>query len=122
MLQDFMEHCCPNAPFREIVSLNQLIAPSDFSDDEPTEVGDLIADPAPSVEDKLHAASIEKHLRDFVGNLSPHLRCIAFRHFWLDQNQTEIASDLGVTRSAVCHAVRRIQKLGHKYMNPVVAL
>jgi len=60
-------------------------------------------------------------VRRFVAGLSPYLRCVALRLFWEDQSQTEIAAALGVSRSAICHAVRRLEKRGRRQLASLAA-
>jgi DNA-directed RNA polymerase specialized sigma24 family protein len=54
-------------------------------------------------------------LSQFVISLSPRLRDIVRRHYWQEQSQVEIAEALGVTRSAICHALAKIADLGRQY-------
>lgn len=108
----FMGQCAPNAAYLAVSSLNYEVRID--SDDHLMEVGDLIADPTPNQEAVMENNQLRDRVRRFVCSLNPHLSCIAIRHYWLDQNQSEIADSLGVSRSAVCHAIRRINELAKR--------
>ena len=74
-----------------------------------------VADVATQVADDEVAAGIAR----FVDSLPTRLRDIVHRHYWLGQSQTEIAEDLGVTRSAVCHAIGKVTRLGRRHFGIV---
>lgn len=75
-----------------------------------------------AVEDSL-AVLLSEEMRSqvthFVHSLPPRLQSMARRHYWLEQSQLQIADDLGVTRSAVCHALAKINSLGRKFFGIV---
>lgn len=122
MLDVFMGQCAPNAAFLPISSLNEPVdLPGYETVDDVPEIVDHLIDPTDTVETEMIAreARVEMtaRVRDFVLNLSPNLRCVALRLFWEGQSQTEIAVAMGVTRSAVCHAVRRLERLGRRELS-----
>lgn len=117
MLDVFMGQCAPNAAFLPISSLNEPANDADEpSDADAPEVIDQLAAPVGTVEMNLieseTLAEITARVQAFVARLSPRLRCVALRIYWGGQSQTEIAAALGVTRSAICHAARRLERLG----------
>jgi len=110
----FLAHCADSYAYLPISSLDEA-----FEDEEGNVsfVVDNIPDPAPGIEEHLHQRQLRVALKRFVVELSPHLRCIVIRHYWFGQSQSEIAKYLGTTRSAVCHALRRVHKLGFRKLN-----
>lgn len=127
MLEIFMGQCAPNAAFLSISSLNEPADPGADPDDPGAEeeVIDRFADPEVDIEADLirleALAAITPPVRAFVAGLSPLLRCVALRRFWEDQSQIEIAAALGVSRSAICHAVRRLERQGRRQLAGLAA-
>ena len=122
MLAEFMGQCAPNAALLSISSLNEPAPSQDDGDSfNDQEVGDCIADPTIDIESDFARQQLIKMVRRFVYGLSPQLRCIVFRHHALGHTQTQIAHDLGVTRPAICHAIRRVHRLGYTQLAPLVA-
>jgi len=115
MLDVFMGQCARNAAYFDVTSLNEL---ADLPDADAQQSGleliDLVVDPLADVEAPVLADEAQLLVRDFLVQLPPVLRCIAFRHFWLEQSQAEIAKDLGVTRSAICHGLSRVFRTGRR--------
>ena len=118
MLTDFWDQCAPDAGLRPVSSLNELSTAEQDDDSAPPEIGDCIADPTVDLEAELSKKQLLALVRQFVAGLSPNLRCIVVRHYLLGHSQAKIAEDLGVTRSAVCHALRRVHKLGYRHFQP----
>lgn len=118
MLHAFMGQCVPCAAFLPVLSLNEPVASNelDDADDASEEVVDRVADPTPNVEEDLHHKQLIASVRGFVRGLSPNLRKIVILHYWLGYSQSEIAVMLGVTRSAVCHALNRVNRLGREHL------
>jgi DNA-directed RNA polymerase specialized sigma24 family protein len=119
MLDVFMGQCAPNAAFLPISSLNEPVdVGTENAVDDVAEVIDQLTDPADSVEidmiNRETRAAAECRVRAFVAGLSPYLRCVALRLYWEEQSQSEIAVALGRSRSAICHAVRRLERLGRR--------
>ena len=120
MLEIYMGQCAPNAGVLPVSSLNAPAQPDRdtdaFRDDE--EVLDRLVDPAVDIEADLirleALAVILPRVQAFIAGLSPYLRCVALRLFWENQTQVEIAAAFGVSRSAICHAVRRLERQGRR--------
>ncbi len=75
----------------------------------------VLADPAPGPEDTVIERDRQREVEEFVNTLPPQLRLITDRFYWHGESQTQIAGDLGVTRSAVCHALRRVERRGRAF-------
>jgi DNA-directed RNA polymerase specialized sigma24 family protein len=120
MLEIYMGQCAPNAGVLPVSSLNVPVDPDPdpdvFRDDE--DVLDRLVDPTVDIEADLirleALAVITPRVQAFVAGLSPYLRCVALRLFWEEQSQVEIAAAFGVGRSAICHAVRRLERQGRR--------
>jgi DNA-directed RNA polymerase specialized sigma24 family protein len=98
-------------------SLNDKIPGLDGID---IEVGDLIADPKPSVEDRIIKEELHEQVRAFVLGLPDYLRCIAIRLIWLNHSPHRIARDLGRSRAAIYDAIARIKRTGSKQLSPLL--
>lgn len=84
-------------------------------DDEVTSSATLIPSLVNNVESVYADRQLASLLTVFLETIPNNLRSIVFRHYWLGQTQTFIAEELGVTRSAVCHALARAHKLGREF-------
>lgn len=88
-------------PFMQSVSLDQSAAETHN-----------IPDPAPSPETSVANALDHERVRAFVQSLPPLEREVVRRHYWAGERQADIARDLGVTRSAICHMLARVHRVG----------
>lgn len=108
-----------NAP----CSLNALVPADD--DALAIELGDMIADPAPTAEEQMiidaEVAVMEAGVRSFVLSLSPYMRCIVVRTFWFGQSPQEIANALGRKRPAIYNALSRLPSTGQKFFDRTAA-
>jgi DNA-directed RNA polymerase specialized sigma24 family protein len=120
MLDIFVAQCANDAAYFEPTSLNETVAVDGGSDGEICEIVDLIADPLADFEADILEAESTGLVWSFMENLNPTLRCIALRRYYLDQSHLEIAGELGVTRSAISHALRRIHRLGRMALAPAL--
>jgi len=118
MLKDYWGHCAPDAAFHPVSSLNETATPDEFGVTETCEIGDLIVDPSVDIHGDLERKQICSLVRRFVLSLSRNLQCIVVRHYVFGHKQSKIADDLGVSRSAVCHALKRVNRLGLRYLEP----
>lgn len=100
------------AAFFEIGSLDEL---THDQDDDLAAVIETIPDASPDVETGYIEREQLEQVPRFLASLPPRLRDIVYRHYWLDQSQAEIADALGVTRSAVCHALAKVKRLGQNF-------
>lgn len=110
----FLAHCADSYAYAATVSLDEQVADQDG---RVLTTGDMVIDPSPSVEVALNEVQLSREVRKFVLGLSPALRCIVVRHYWLGQSQTDIARALGVTRSAINHALARVYQLGFRLLS-----
>lgn len=120
MMDIFVAQCASNAAYFEPTSLNETVSVVGSGHDEICDIIDLIADPFSDFEAKILEAESTALVRSFLETLNPTLRCIAVRCYFLDQSHLEIANELGVTRSAISHALRRIHKLGYLALYPAL--
>src|SRR3569623_310475 len=114
----FILQCVTMSATMPMISLNEPLVEEARWGGEPTgdqEVGDLVADPDGLDEDRLHDGILSKKLPSFLEELTPRLREIVHRYYWLEHTQAEIAKDLGVTQSAVAHALRNVSRLGRRF-------
>ena len=112
MLQAYMGQCAATAAFGPITSLN---APIPFEDDFRVEVGDLIPDLADDAECLAIKNNLIALVPDFLQTLTERQREIVVRYFWDGETQAEIASALGVTTSAISHALKNIAVQGREF-------
>jgi DNA-directed RNA polymerase sigma subunit (sigma70/sigma32) len=119
MLSVYLDQCAPIAAYLDVTSLNAPIE-SDVEGVDDVEIIDTLPDLSPTPEDGLISQQLKGKLRAFVASLSPRLAEIVRRHYWLDQNQSDIAADLGVTRSAVCHALASVNRKGLEFFGVAV--
>ena len=118
MLHIFMGKCSPFQACLPIASLNESLEDGDgFT----VEVIDTIVDPRS--QDHFSSFTNDNLIdaRAFVTSLPARLQDIAHRTYWLNQSQDEIATELGVTRSAICHALAKIHTLGRTYFGLATA-
>ncbi len=116
MNEHFLALCADSFAYRDVTSTDDFIVNDDGSS---IRVIDGIVDPSPSIEDAIQEAQLTEAVKRFVLSLSPQLRCIVLRHFWFGESQSDIASSIGTSRSAVCHALRRVYKLGFRELSPL---
>lgn len=113
MLYEHMGQCVAVAAYLPIESLNEPVAAND--DDDPGEDRiDTLPDPAFTGEDAMADEMRHRQVRRFVEDLPERLKTIVVRHYWLGDLQEDIANDLGVTASAVSHAIRKVHRLGRE--------
>jgi len=109
----FIGQCLADAAYLPMLSLNVPV--ESFSNGYPDEVGDLVADPdVPDAVAILEGLLLE-HIPTFLESLPQHLRYIVHNRYWLKRTQTAIAVELGVTQSAVAHALARAHHLGRHF-------
>lgn len=102
--------CASSASYRNVLSLDAL-------NEQESDLGFQFIHANCRVDDPptdLATAELSSAVREFVAGLPGNLSEIAIRHYWLNQSQVEIATDLGLSRSAICHALARVHKLGRK--------
>ncbi len=117
MLDCYMGQCAHDAAFWPEISLN---SPLGLSEGLSLEVIDLVPSLEPNPEEQSTRNELLARLPMFISQLSPDLRNIALEHFFMNRSQTDIARSRGLTRSAVCHSVNRIVKLGRQFFGVTV--
>lgn len=118
MLDCYMGQCAHDAAFWPEISLNSpMSVPGDA---DPLELIDNVPSLDPNAEEQSIRSELLARLPQFLAWLPPDLRDLAVDHFFMDRSQTDIALSRGVTRSAVCHAVRRIVTLGRTFFGVTV--
>ena len=116
MKYSFMGQCVAVAAFLPLTSLNEPLADEGAEGDAlESEIVDQLVDPDAPSENDLGFAILMKRLPEFMATLPPNLHHITHCYFWLGQTQTEIAAALGVTQSAIAHALRRVTRLGREF-------
>jgi DNA-directed RNA polymerase specialized sigma24 family protein len=114
----FIGQCLADAALLPMISLNEPIQKSLATLRAGTAdltVGDVVRDPeAPDEATILTTMTLAK-LPAFLDTLSPTLRAITHAYYWLGQTQAEIAVALGVTQSAIAHALARVHRLGRRF-------
>jgi DNA-directed RNA polymerase specialized sigma24 family protein len=106
------------ADLADVGSLHELILAPDGSE---VEIGDTIADPEPTAEEKMLIEEMHGQVREFVLGLTPYLQCVVVRRFWLNHSPQKIAADLGRRRPAIYDALARVTRRGQKVLAPILA-
>ncbi|WP_340646342.1 hypothetical protein [Phenylobacterium sp.] len=112
MLYEYLGRCVAVAAFLPIESLNECLA---VNDGDPSEdLIDTLSDPSFEGEDDMIVELQRRQIRKFVSQLPDRLKTIVIRHYWLGDRQEDIANDLGVTQSAISHAIGKVHRLGRQ--------
>ncbi len=107
-----MGKCHPNEGFLAVASLDELVE----IDGDEVSLLDEYPDPCSEGESGLYLADRIVDVRRFVNNLPRRLSEIAYRTYWRDESQTHIAEALGMSKSGVCQALARINRLGRTHL------
>jgi RNA polymerase sigma factor (sigma-70 family) len=113
MLHVFMGQCLASAALLPISSLNAPPLPG--SPPGQREVGEAIVDPIAPSEGAIVSSLMAAKVRAFVETLPPRTREVVVRYYWDEERQEDIAHDLGISQSAVAHALRRAHAMGRQY-------
>jgi DNA-directed RNA polymerase specialized sigma24 family protein len=114
----FIGQCLADAALLPMISLSEpvqktLATVRGGTADLP--IGDLVPDlEAPDETSILTKMTLAK-LPAFLDTLSPPLRTITHAYYWLGKTQAEIAAAMGVTQSAIAHALARVHQLGRRF-------
>lgn len=112
MLYEYLGRCVAVAAYLPVESLNQCVADNDT--DLPEDLIDTLSEPSFDGEDDMIAELHRRQVRKFVNELPERLKTIVIRHYWLGDRQEDIANDLGVTQSAISHAIGKVHRLGRE--------
>lgn len=115
----FMGRCSHVQGFLPVASLNERLEYGD--DGEAIELVETVTDPKYDFPDDTFSRDNVVDARAFVRALPDRLRDIAYRYYWRDQSHSEIAAELGVTRTAIVHAIAKINGLGSQHFGLATA-
>ena len=121
MLEVYLASCTPESAYLAETSLNEIVDYENADGESLVEVGELVPDLSPSIDELIEQEELGEQVNTFVSQLKPSLRCIAWRRYWQDQPSVDIARDMGVSPSAISHALRRINELGRRSLGPAFA-
>jgi RNA polymerase sigma factor (sigma-70 family) len=119
VLASLLPFASTDAYLRGVASLNVPVDHEYNNFEGSTERIELVVDPTPSLYELHEQSDRIKRLAQFMEELSPSTREIVHRHFWLDESQSDIAKRLGISRSAVCHALAAAYKKGRKFYGAI---
>ena len=103
----------PYSAYFEEVSLNDIFYPD--GEDDGIEIGELIESPELSIEEAYARRQVAMRLPTFINTLGPKLRKVFELHFTDELRQQHIAKKLGMSVSAVSHAIAKIERKAHAY-------
>lgn len=112
----FIGQCLADAAFLPMLSLNDPVERSHYGLAEPPdEVGDLIADPEARDVAAILEGVLLARIPAFLDSLPERPRYIVHNLYWLKRTQDALAEELGITQSAVAHALARAHRLGRRF-------
>jgi DNA-directed RNA polymerase specialized sigma subunit len=94
----------------QAVSLEDISAPNGRDGDTHPLYG--IADSAPTAAEQIDRARAIADVTKFINTLSTRDQEMVRRLFWFDENQSEVASQFGLSRMAISKAMAKIAKRG----------
>lgn len=119
MLSVYLDQCAPISAYLPVSSLNDVINPEADLGFE-VEVIETLPDLTVDLEAECCTRQNAAKAAAFIRALPRPLASIVIRHYWHGETQTEIAEDLGVTRSAISHALSKVNRLGREFFGESV--
>ena len=99
------------SPVQHPLSLDELLTSGHSADDDDA-LARSIADRVFDAAEQLEADEAANAVLSFVRSLRPREQQIVYRIFWLGETQASVARAFGVSRMAICKALKRISELG----------
>jgi RNA polymerase sigma factor (sigma-70 family) len=109
--------CC--SPFLQPLSLDELRASALDSDNDAVQFD--FPDPTFGPEQLLADSQLKSAIAAFIDTLQPRDQELVKRVFWQGHSQSAVAESMGVSRMAICKAIKKITAQGRNFLAPYVS-